>query len=297
MPSSLPAAPARSAGGPATTSGPARRRRPLGPSAASRPATASASSAARPADVGVGDDRAADAVGERRERVVGQPRRDPVQVCLVAGQRGDRVRELPARGPRRRSRRPSALAGGSRRSSSASSRRRRCRTPGELGLRLGVALDRVGRELVDVGEDRLGQRVQHLGLEARRCGRRRRGGARRPARRPGRRTAASRGSGPGAARRGRGRRRRRGPARARRRGRGPGRRTGSAPRRRRPARRGRTSPRAAARTRAPRGRSRRGCRAWWRGISGSITSATLGGSSRQGSVWRIFVTQVTINVA
>ena len=36
----------------------------------------------------------------------------------------------------------------------------------DLGLRLGVALDRVGRELVDVGEDRLGEQGQHLGLEA-----------------------------------------------------------------------------------------------------------------------------------
>ena len=62
----------------------------------------------------------------------------------------------------------------------------------DLGLRLGVALDRVGGELVDVGEDRLGQQAQLLGVEARPGGRRRRSAARRPGPRPGRRPAASR---------------------------------------------------------------------------------------------------------
>src|SRR4029079_18396304 len=36
-----------------------------------------------------------------------------------------------------------------------------------LGLGLGEALDRVGREFVDVGEDRLGEKAQRLWVEPR----------------------------------------------------------------------------------------------------------------------------------
>ena len=37
----------------------------------------------------------------------------------------------------------------------------------ELRAGLGVAFDRVGRERLDVGEDRLGEQAEHVGLDAR----------------------------------------------------------------------------------------------------------------------------------
>ena len=122
--------------------------------------------------------------------------------------------------------------------------------------RLGVAVDRVGRELVDVGEDRLREEAQRRRVEPR-CLRRVR--RQRPARRRG--TRSSRASGPGGARRRPARDRPRGPACDRRRDRGSGRRTGRAPRSR--LRRPRPKlPSSGAHTREPRARSRRGCPGW-----------------------------------
>ena len=115
-------------------------------------------------------------------------------------------------------RRSTSAAGGSRSSSAGQLPAAAATHVLDLGLGLGVALDRVGGELVDVGEDRLGEQAQLLGIEAGTPCRQPRSAARRLGRRPGRRPAGSRGCGPGAARRGRARRR----PRARRRGRASG---------------------------------------------------------------------------
>ena len=74
-------------------------------------------------------------------------------------------------------------------------------------LLLRVALRRLGRELVDVGEDRLAERVDGVGLRARRRGPPPRSAATPAASRAGRRTAARRGCARRASRRGRGSRR------------------------------------------------------------------------------------------
>ncbi len=121
------------------------------------------------------------------------------------------------------------------------------------GLR--VPLHRVGRELLDVGEDRLGQQAQQLGIEPGAAGRRGHPPPRHARARHGRRTAAHRASGPGAAPRRRGPRTP--PARARGRPKdcAPARGTGAAPRSLRYAPRGQTCPRRGGRSRAPRARS------------------------------------------
>ena len=133
----------------------------------------------------------------------------------------------------------------------------------ELRARLRVSLHRVGGQLLDVGEDRLGEQAEHLRVEARARWRRRPAAARRPARRRGRRTAGRRVSGPGAVP----------PAErdvdlapgpAAPEGFGSARRTAAAPRSRRSARRVRTRPRAGAHSPAPRARSPRGSRRWSR---------------------------------
>ena len=165
----------------------------------------------RPGPVGIGDQEAADSL-ERRWRA----RR------RAGGGRSPRGRppRRPGRRPLRGSGQPAARAAACR-SASVGRRlpdqhRRQLAAAAaalvlDLGLRLGIALDRVGGELVDVGEDRLGEQAQLLGVEPGAPRRPPRSAARPPAPRPGRRPAASRGSGPGAARRGRGRRRPRGP--------------------------------------------------------------------------------------
>ena len=67
-------------------------------------------------------------------------------------------------------------------------------------LRLRVALDRARGQLVDVGEDRVGQVAQDIRRRGPRAGPRPRCAARRRARRPGTPPAARRGCGPGASR-------------------------------------------------------------------------------------------------
>ena len=71
-------------------------------------------------------------------------------------------------------------------------------------LLLGVALRRLGGDLVDVGEDRLAELVERLGSQAAGGARPRRSAARPAARRRGRRPAARRGCGRRGTRRGRG---------------------------------------------------------------------------------------------
>ena len=137
-----------------------------GPSTSRAPPAARSSSSARPGPVGVRTQHAAGPSTTVASDSGGQAPRDRGQVLLGAGERREPPRKRPARRPRRGAD-VGLRGGGSRTSSAASSRRRRRRTSSTLGLRLGVALDRVGGELVDVGEDRLGQQAQRLGVEAR----------------------------------------------------------------------------------------------------------------------------------
>ena len=115
--------------------------------------------------VGVGDEDASDLLQRHGETVGGEPTGDPAEVLLGAGRGRHPARQRPARSLRRRSRIRLAhtrLAG-------QQGRKLTTATPAhvvELGLGLCVTLDRVGREFIDVGEDRLGQQTQLLGIEA-----------------------------------------------------------------------------------------------------------------------------------
>ena len=158
--------------GPATRS---RRARPAarpGPSASVRLARgALAAASSRPGPSGSGTSRQPVPSSAAARTSAGRRRAIAAEVLLGAGERRDAARQLqPAACARPRSARPRAPAARGR-AARASSRRRRRRTVLDLGLRLGVALDRVGRELVDVGEDRLGEQAQRLGVEAGRGGR------------------------------------------------------------------------------------------------------------------------------
>ena len=246
--------------------------------------------------VGVGDEDAADLLERRREDVGGEPAGDPAEVLLGAGQR----------------RRPGAAApspppGPPRAASACSARRlaRRAAPPAraaaaalvlELGLGLGIALDRVGRELVDVGEDRLGEQAQLLGVEiglapaaargaARPPGPDPVGGLKRVERPPLAQLAAAEPDRP------------RGPARGPPRDRGPGRRTAAAPHRHRCGCRARSCPRADGRTRGPRGRSRRGSPRSTALELGLDQVGDAGGRPRQGSESADFVICLIKNCA
>ena len=111
------------------------------------------------------------------------------EVVLGAGERGDAARQRPAR----RLGHGAAVAVGRRRLAISSVDQLAAAAAAhvlDLGLRLGVALDRVGRELVDVGEDRLGEQAQAIRNRHRR--RRRRSTYCSPHRRRGRSTPTSR---------------------------------------------------------------------------------------------------------
>ena len=157
-------APRTRAAAPASTAGPS-----AGGAVARRRARARSP---RPGPVRVGQ-----AAGSRSRRATvasasaGSRRASAGEVGLGAGERGEPCAAASSPPRARRPRRSAAVGGGSRTSSAASSRRRRRRTVLDLGLRLRVALDRVGGELVDVGEDRLGEQAERLGVEVGRAGR------------------------------------------------------------------------------------------------------------------------------
>ena len=114
---------------------------------------------------GAGDEGAADAAHARHEGVRREAAADPRQVLLRHGERRGAPRQPPAG---RLGRRADLGVG----------RRRISQQQGEqlaaaalalallLALGLRVALDRVGRELVDVGEDRLGEQLELLRVGA-----------------------------------------------------------------------------------------------------------------------------------
>ena len=134
----------------------------VGPSASVPSAAARASASARPGPSGSGQQQAALAVDHRRQRLRRQPSRHPRQRVLGAGERRQPGRHFPRRGARRR--RQVGRVGGR----VGEQQRDQLAPPPaaqvlDLGLRLGEALDRVGGELVDVGEDRLGQERQRFG--------------------------------------------------------------------------------------------------------------------------------------
>ena len=152
---------------------PAARRRRVGPSASARAAAARASASARPGPSGSGTSSAAGAVD----------RASTSDLAAAAGAAsGGQVVLARRRAPptARGSAQPAARAARevgrvgrrvARAAASTSSRRRRRRRSSTSDCACGVALDRVGGELVDVGEDRLGEQAQRLGLEpARRAG-------------------------------------------------------------------------------------------------------------------------------
>ena len=170
--------------------------RPPGPSAAVRPASAPPISVARPVPPG----RARSRSPRRRARPPARrpaAARDPLQLLLGAGDRRGRA-GCASRPPPRR---PQVGVVG--RWVAQQQQDQLALAPAALALevaaRLGVALHRVGRQLLDEREDRLGQQAQHLRVGADSLRR-----VRHPppghARRPGRPTAASRACGPGAAR-------------------------------------------------------------------------------------------------
>ena len=140
-----------------------------GPSATRRSADGTLDLAAAARAVGVGHHEAADSVERRRERFGRKPRGEPVQLVLGAGERGCQTRHSPARGGRRRAQ--VLLLG---RRVAQQQRDEGAPPPAALALepraRLGVALDRVRRELLDVGEDRLSEQTQHLRVDVRAAG-------------------------------------------------------------------------------------------------------------------------------
>ena len=156
------------------------------------PATAPASSdrplelGAAPGAVGVGDERARHLADRLGDRVARQPRDGRVAALAADRHRRQRARQLPAGVGRRRG---DGLRVGRR----VADEQPHQPAPAQLGLARGggllerVALGRLGRQHVDVGEDRLGQQIQRLGLEPGLDAGLRRTAATRPARRSGRR--------------------------------------------------------------------------------------------------------------
>ena len=116
--------------------------------------------------VRVRDDRAADAVQSGCDRVSGQPRGETLQPLLVTRKRRRRSRHAPAR------RLGCSSQVGLRGGRVADEQAHQLAAPvAALSLEprasLRVALDRVGRELLDVGEDRLREQAEHLGVDPR----------------------------------------------------------------------------------------------------------------------------------
>ncbi len=210
-------------------------------------------------------------------------------------ERRDRPRERPARRRPRPCGSPPRRRAGPRRAARTSRRRRRWVSPAAADCSSRVALGRLGRDLVDVGEDRLAEVVEHLGRQAAPRGRPPRSGATPAGRRPGRRPAARRGCGRRGTRRGRGRRRPPvraahvrlpGPRRGRRSAGRRSRRRGAPPRR--------TRPPWPARSRAPRPRSRRSSRRRGPTARGASTSGGLRRDRGEGAARRAaFVAKAT----
>ena len=142
-----------------------------------------------------GEQRAADAAHARDQRIRRKAAADPGQVLIRDGERSGASREPP---PGRLGRRADLGVG---RGWIAQEQGEKLAAPDLalallLALGLRVALDRIGRELVDVGEDRLGQQRRAPRGRPWRAGPPPRPAARRPGRRRGRRTGASRASAP-----------------------------------------------------------------------------------------------------
>ena len=147
----------------ARRSGPARRAR------RSRRADGLLDLAAPARPVGVGDDRAAQAVQPGGERVGRKPRGETIEVVLVARERCGGAWQAP----------PHSLCEGSQigliRGRLADERGHQFVAQAaaltlEARAGFGIALDRIGRERLDVGEDRLGEQAEDVGLDARACG-------------------------------------------------------------------------------------------------------------------------------
>ncbi len=177
----------------------------------------------------VRNERAADAAHARDQRIRREAAADPRQVLLRDGERRGASGQPPARGLRR-----GADLGVGRLGIAEEQGEQLAAAALALALLLAlglrVALDRVRRELVDVGEDRLGEQAELLRIRAPAPRGGARPGARRPARPPGRRTGAHRASAPRGARPGPAPHIRRVRARARPPGRESAPRTGAAPR-------------------------------------------------------------------
>ena len=130
-----------------------------------RPPAARSISSPRPGPGRVGQQQAAGPVEDGGQGAGGSRRAIDPRSASAQASAATRPRQRPAR-----------LAGGGPqvrlgRRRLADEHRRQLAAAGagdvlDLGLRLRVALDRVGGELVDVGEDRLGEQAQLLGVEA-----------------------------------------------------------------------------------------------------------------------------------
>ena len=110
----------------------------------------------------VGQQDAAFAVDHRRQRLGRQPPRHPRQRLLGTGERRQAGGHVPGRGARRRG----EVGGVGGRVAEQQRDQLATAAPAQvldLGLGLGEALDRVGGELVDVGEDRLGEQGERFG--------------------------------------------------------------------------------------------------------------------------------------
>jgi hypothetical protein len=120
---------------------------------------------ARPAGAGgVPHQHAAELLEAGARRAGGEPAHDCRAIVLAAGQCRQIPRQLPTRGPCRRADVPDrggGLAHQQRDELVAAA------AAHVLTLRLGrcIAVDRVGGELIDVGEDRLGQETEDLRVE------------------------------------------------------------------------------------------------------------------------------------
>ena len=260
--------------------------------------------AARGVRVGDEDDRRAERLGADRPlaQPPREPRRDRVQQRLagrpvVGGRRDERRQPAARQRPRRRGRgRADRLLPGGR----VLREQPHQPAPAALalarggGLLLRVALGRLGRELVDVGEDRLAERVDRVGREPARDA----GLDEPPPRQPRadpvggeQRVEAAAGVELAAAEVDV-----RAPALRRRRARGrpAGRRSGSARPRRRAARPARTRPPSPARSPAPRARSRRSSRPPGRAARGAGRRAASTGTAAYGRDACSIVTRLQI---
>ncbi len=152
--------------GRAPRSRPAHRAAPAGPSAAVTCSAASVDLLAATRAARVPDDDAADAAHHAGQRVGRQAAGQPPELRLAAGERRGGPRRLPVR--RLGGRGELGLRG-----RRVAQEQRDQLAPAPLALALAlrallrIALDGVGRQLLDVGEDRLGERADHPAVEAR----------------------------------------------------------------------------------------------------------------------------------